>query len=270
MRYQLQRLQPERRQRPAAPWRLLVVLLVSGLLAACTGAERGADEGGAGISVSAVLADPERYRGQQLTLSGEVSNALSSQVFRMTEAEDGLFNSNSDNDGLLVVIAEGAQRPPDLDGEMLVQVTGELRAYDAETLEPDIGASFVPAVEGISEGDPLLLAERVLVQATISAIDANPGAYLHNEVTVTGRVAEVVRAGIVRLEDAEGGDLLVVVGSAEQQRAADVGQELVVTGQVRQFNLEEIRGELDLDLDDGIFAGWSNRAVIMAETVEGA
>ncbi len=189
-----------------------------------------------------------------LALSGEVSNALSSRVFRIEES-DGPLNINSDNDGLLVVIAEDAERTPDIDGEMLVQVTGELRAYDSDILDPDIGTSFVPAVEGISEGDPMLLAERVLVEATIGALDENPGAYLHNEVTVSGRVEEVLRKGIVRLEDPEaGGDVLVVLGDAGPDSLAQEGRRLVVTGQVRQFNLEELGGELELDLDSGIFA----------------
>lgn len=48
---------------------------------------------------------------------------------------------------------------------------------------------------------------------------------------------------------------------------AQQGQRLVVTGQVRQFNLEELEGELELDLDSGIFAGWENRLVIMTEAI---
>lgn len=44
----------------------------------------------------------------------------------------------------------------------------------------------------------------------------------------------------------------------------------MVTGQVRQFNLEQLGGELELDLDAGVFAGWENRAVIVAESVSGS
>lgn len=255
------------RRSQAWPFRILTLLLASALLVACGGQGAEREAGAEGTSVADILADPARYRGQQLTLSGEVSNALSSRVFRIEES-DGLLNSNSDNDGLLVVIAEDAERPPDIDGEMRVQVTGELRAYDRDTLDPNIGTSFVPAVEGISEGDPMLLAERVLVEATIGALDENPGAYLHNEVTVRGRVEEVLRQGIVRLADPEaGGDVLVVLGDAGPDSLAQVGRRLVVTGQVRQFNLEELGVELDLDLDSGIFAGWENRLVIMAEAI---
>jgi hypothetical protein len=250
------------------PSRVLALLLAGALLAACAGRGAEREAGTEGTSVADILADPARYQGQQLTLSGEVSNALSSRVFRIEES-DGPLNTNSDNDGLLVVIAEEAERPPDVDGEMRVRVTGELRAYDSDTLDPDIGTSFVPAVEGISEGDPMLLAKRVLVQATIGALDANPGAYLHNVVTVSGRVEEVLRQGIVRLEDPEaGGDVLVVLGDAEPDSLAQEGRRLVVTGQVRQFNLEELGGELELDLDSGIFAGWENRLVIMAESIQ--
>jgi hypothetical protein len=104
--------------------------------------------------------------------------------------------------------------------------------------------------------------------AAIGDIDENPGAYAHSEVTVTGRVAEALQEGIVRLEDPEaGGDVLVVVSDPGAQAMLQEGRRLEVTGQVRQFNLDELDGELDLDLDAGVFAGWANRAVILAETV---
>lgn len=248
--------------------RLLGLLLASALLVACANQEAAREGKLRDTTVADILGNPERYLGQELTLSGEVGNALSSRVFRMVEAQDGLLDSSTGNEGLLVVIPEDAVRPPDIDGEMDVQVTGELLAYDRDVLDPDIGTMFVPAVEGISEGDPMLVAERVLVQATISDLDSNPGAYLHNEVTLSGRVAEVLREGVVRLEDAEaGGDVLVIMANADLATPISEGEAVVVTGQVRQFNLEELGGELDLDLDAGVFAGWENRAVIMAETV---
>lgn len=40
---------------------------------------------------------------------------------------------------------------------------------------------------------------------------------------------------------------------------------IAVTGRVRQFNREVLGGELDLDV--GVFTGWENRAVIVAESV---
>jgi hypothetical protein len=246
---------------------VLVLLLMSALLAACTGQDTSREDVPEAITIPDILADPAQYHGRQLTLSGEVSSVLSPRVFRIKESE-GLFNVNSANDGLLVAIAEGAERPADINHAMQVQVAGEMRAYDSDALDPDIGVGFIPAVEGISEGDPMLLVERVLVQATISALDDNPGAYLNNQVTVTGRVAEVLQQGIVRLVDPEtGDDVLVVTTNAGPETLAQEGQRLVVTGLVRQFNLEELGGELELNLDSGIFADWENRLVIMADSI---
>lgn len=245
----------------------LALLLIGAALTACTGQDASREDAPGATSIAEILADPAQYRGQQLTLSGEVSGVLSARVFRIKESS-GLFNLNSANEGLLVAIVEDAERPAEINDEMQVQVTGELRAYDADALDPDIGIGFIPAVEGISEGDPMLLVERVLVQATISALDANPGAYLHNQVTVTGRVEEVLQQGIVRLGDPEtDSDVLVVTTNAGPETLAQEGQRLAVTGLVRQFHLEEIGAELELNLESGIFADWENRTVIMADSI---
>jgi hypothetical protein len=244
-----------------------VLLLMSALLVACANQDTSREDAAGAITVADILADPVQYRGQQITLSGEISSVLSSRVFRIKET-DGLFDTNSANDGLLIAIPEDAERPMDISDEMQVEVTGELWTYEADALDPSIGVGFIPAVEGISEGDPMLLVERVAILATISALDADPGAYLHNQVTVAGRVEEVLQEGIVRLVDPEtGGDVLVVIADAGSASLVQEGQQLVVTGLVRQFNLEEIGGEFALNLESGIFANWENRAVIIADFI---
>lgn len=266
--------------------RALAFLAAGALLAGCAGAQGGAPTEQAGapaeqssaagqagaegaVAIDDILADPARFQGQQLTLSGHVSRALSNRAFRIEPGLPGLADPNTLDNGLLVIVADAADEPVDIDGQTAVMVTGELGTFDPNNLPPGIGAEFNPNASGIATGDPVLFAEQVMVEATIGRIDADPGAYLDNVVTVTGEVAEVLRDGIVRLEEPGlgGGELLVVVGDAAPEGTLEEGQSLTVTGMVRQFRLQELEGGLGFDLDDGIFAGWENRAVIMAESV---
>lgn len=247
-------------------WGLAVLLLMLGaLLTACGGESAVAPSADASVDLAAVLADPDRYSGERLTLSGEVSEALSNRAFRI-ESVEGLVDVDNAGPGLLVLVADAADEPVDIDNQTNVEVIGELQRLDLNSLPEGIGAEFNFAVNGVADGDLVLLAEEILVQAEIGRIDNNPGAYLDNVVTVSGEVAEVLREGIVRLEGADGDDVLVLLGDTASS-AARAGQELTVTGEVRQFRLEDLEREFGFDLDAGIFAGWENRALIVADSI---
>lgn len=241
----------------------LLLLMLATMLSAC--ASEGATSDDSGL-LDAIIDDPTAYLGQQVTLEGRIGELYGPNAFRVEQ--DSAIEPVGD--GLLVVVAEGAVHPDDLSPEMDIQLTGQLRPYNPAEIEQQLGASFQPLVQGISEGDPLLLAERITLRATVSDLDDDPGAYLGTQVTVIGEVAEMVREGIFRLEGPAslgGGDLLVTMADVAPTVAVSAGDTVVVTGEVRQFMLQELEEDLELDLDSGLFAGWENRAVIMADTI---
>lgn len=59
--------------------RVLALLLTSAFLSACTGQEAARQENMGAPVIADILGDPAQCLGQELTLSGEVGNTLSSR-----------------------------------------------------------------------------------------------------------------------------------------------------------------------------------------------
>jgi uncharacterized protein YdeI (BOF family) len=215
------------------------------------------------ISFSDIADNPEAYVGQQVTLSGEVSQAIDANTFRMDE--DNWLDIGDD---LLVVLRGEAERPANLQDETNVQVTGEVRTFNQTELEQELGLSFDPALAGDWANQAVIIADQVYVQATLSDIDDNPDAYLGNRVSVFGAVEEVYGPGQIRLEDPQlfaGDDVLVLL--RDQSAAVNEGDYLRVTGLVQRFNQTEVEQELGVSLEGDWLSGWTDRTVIIADTV---
>lgn len=216
------------------------------------------------VTFSDIADDPAQYVGQQVTLNGEVSEAIDANTFRMDE--DNWLDIGDD---LLVVLRSEADRPANLQDETNVQVTGEVRTFNQSELEQELGISFDPNLVGDWADQAVIVADRVYVQATLSDIDDNPDAYLGNQVNVFGAVEEVYAPGQVRLEDPQlfaGDDVLVLL--RDQNVALEEGDYLRVTGVVQRFNQTDVEQELGITLEGEWLSGWTDRTVIIADSVQ--
>lgn len=216
------------------------------------------------ISFSDVADNPEAYAGQQVTLSGEVSQAIDANSFRMDE--DNWLDIGDD---LLVVMSGDAARPANLQDETNVQVTGEVRTFNQSELEQELGISFDPNLVGEWADQAVIVANQIYVQATLSDVDDNPDAYLGNQVSVFGEVEEVYGQGQIRLEDPQlfaGDDVLVLL--RDQSMAVEEGDYLRVTGVVQRFNQTEVEQELGITLEGEWLSGWTDRTVIIADVAQ--
>jgi uncharacterized protein YdeI (BOF family) len=213
------------------------------------------------VGINDIVADPTQYVGQQVTLGAEVNEVLSPNVVRM--GEDNLFTFS---DSMLVVIPDDAQRPANLQDGTRIQATGTVRNFVQAEFQRDYNIFSDADLYAEYENRPVLVADRVYVQATLSDVDDDPEAYLGNRVSVFGQVEEIFAQGQFRLEDPQlfaGDDLLVIL--RDQSVAVNEDDYLRVTGIVQRFNQAEVERELGFPLEGDWFAGWDDRTVIIAD-----
>jgi len=202
------------------------------------------------VSVGQIDVNHEAYLGQRVTVWGEVDEQLGPNTFRVDEGK--ILDVAGE---LLVVVPKGAPRPDTLEHETNIAVTGVVQQFVAADFERDYGVLFDdPGIEAEFEARPILIADIVYNRASVSDIDDDAEAYLGNRVTVLGDLTEQLDERTFRLDDPAllgGDDILVFM--RDQAMAAAVGDEILVTGEVRAFNREDMADEFGYAWDNAVF-----------------
>lgn len=109
-----------------------------------------------------VTDDPEQFIGQTVSVQGSVDEVLAGNIFRMQEADGGIFGGNS-----ILVISEGAEAVAPAEDQN-VMVMGEVQRLTAAQLEQTYNITLTDEVrnEFSDEGEPVILAQSIQEQAT--------------------------------------------------------------------------------------------------------
>ncbi len=217
------------------------------------------DEDGV-VTLSDVADNPEAYMGQTVMVTGEVSEILGPQVFRMNEGN--LLDIGDE----ILIVHTAEQAPANLSEDVNIRVTGTVRSFvEAEVDRDFFGFDDELYVE--YENRVAIVADSVEPIATVSNINEDPEAYYGQEVSVIGDVVELVSTNVFQLDDPAllGGDtVLVVLGEG---MTVVEGETVQVMGTVRQFNLTEVEGEMGFDLEDELFTDYEGSPAIVASSI---
>lgn len=112
-------------------------------------------------------------------------------------------------------------------------------------------------------------AERV----TVEELTNNPSEFYGESVTVSGEVMEAVEPAAFRIE---GDDEELLVAGVQQLpkivegevKEVNEGDRVRVTGEVRQFKMEEIKQDVDYGIDNEYFGDFEGDPAVLASSVE--
>ena len=293
---------------------MLLMLAVALFLASCGGEQEGGSPesgggesaGGAeGISVATIIDNPEEFYGNQVTVSGLVTQVVSPNALVIGGGE---FVGG---DGLLIV---GAQELPQIvegvaEGDVveiqqqdLVQATGTLRQFNQEEITNEISYEFNDQLFTEFEGEPAVVASQVVVtpqqggttaqaqqQAPVqlTTLIDDPSEFYGQQVTVDGAVARVMSpsASVIvppgretqLLSEGESEDLealaregVLVVSTAGTGPNLSELQVIQVTGTVQEFeSVGAFEQEFGVSLGNGeIFSAFGGKPVIVASHIQ--
>lgn len=222
------------------------------------------------VSVGQIDVSPDAYMGQRVTAYGQVDAQLGPNTFRVDE---GNFLDIAGQ--ILLVIPEGAPRPDNLQNETNIVITGMVQPYVAGDFQRDYGVQFDdPSIEDQLDGQPALIADIVYTQATVSDLDDDTEAYVGDRVSVVGDVTSMVDANTFRLSDPStvgGDDILVFMrDAANSSLVTGGGESVLVTGEVRAYDLATLQTDLGYTWNSADLNGFSGSAVLVAEQIQAA
>lgn len=211
-----------------------------------------------------VADDYEQLIGQTVTIRGDIDEQLSDNVVRLT-ADEGLFGGEN----IMVVLPDDFVLPTEEGGEDVVvnriQVTGEVQRFTAAE------AQQYNLQDEVAEDEerPLIVAETAALSPDAGELSDNPEQFYNQTVAIESDDLEEIAPNTYRMGGGlTGGDILVL---SEQplQELIDQGEELVITGEARQFDLAEFQQQYNWDAEQQqeIAENYADGPVIVAQEV---
>lgn len=254
----------------------LAIGLIAGLMGACAEStpQTPAPEGSANVQTEDIAENTEGYIGQTVTIRSEPIDKVGDNSF--TVSDQRFFS----NEPILVINASG--EPLLLpEGDVEVQVTGEVRNFLISEIDQEFELALDPSIYEEYEDQPAIIAQSIALSPAPGEITSNPEQYYGETLAVTGEV-EDIRSGTAftldedRLLGSE--DLLVIYASprdgvqqpqpSTQLPAIADGEEVAVTGTLRPFVFADFERDYDLgwdlELQSQLEAEYSNRPVLVA------
>lgn len=111
---------------------------------------------------------------------------------------------------------------------------------------------------------------------TLEELTRRPERFYGERVTVDGRVGRIISPNAFSLTSADAADsdeafeveaALVAGGDGSVPNLSE-GQRVRVTGEVQRFNIEDVEQDLDVNLDDSLYADFEEKPVVLPGTVE--
>lgn len=225
---------------------------------------------GATLTVAEVVGNLDELSGKAVAVRGSVQQTLGSRAVVLDE--DAPLAGGIDSDLLVLSATESITVTED----DLVRAIGTVRTFDLPAIEQELGADLDDTLFAPYADTPVIVARLVAVNATPSAIAAQPSRYTDRLVTVLGEVEEVINLSAFTLdEDAllEAGidDDLLVISVGEPTAAVEERIEsrtVQVLGRVRPLVIAEIEREYSLDLDDQLVVEYEGRPAVIATVVQ--
>lgn len=208
-----------------------------------------------------ISSNPENFIGQTVTVRGDVDEIDTSRdTFLM---DDDRFLGG---DGILVINSTGAPFGiPDAD-DMRVQVTGEVRQFRLDEMNSQFGFNLNPEVYSEYEDRPAIIAESMALSPTSDQVSDNPNYFFNRPVAMEGQMDEMLAPNAFSFD----GDNLLVI-NADQAQMVPEDQDIVVTGELRSFDMAALQSEYNLnwspETQQLIQSDYSDRMVLIADGI---
>ena len=213
-----------------------------------------------GATTENISSNPENFIGQTVTVRGDVDEIDTSRdTFLM---DDDRFLGG---DGILVINSTGAPFGiPDAD-DMRVQVTGEVRQFRRDEIDSEFGFNLDPELYSEYEDRPAIIAESMALSPTADQVSDNPNYFFNRTVAMEGQVDEMLAPNAFSLD----GDVIVI--NADQAQVIPEDQDIVVTGELRPFDMAALESEFNLNwsaqTQQLIQSDYSDRLVLVADGI---
>ena len=271
-----------------------------------TAQESGGGESAGGaqaVSVSTIIDNPSEYYGNQVTVSGLVTQVIGPNAFAI--GGDEFVGGES----LLIVgaqelpqIVEGLPEGEEIQAQDLVQVTGTLRPAEQQQITDEVGYELDNQVFEVFGGEAAVVASQVVVTpqqggttaqaqqqapVQITTLIDNPSEFYGQQVTVDGAVARVISpsASVIVPEDratqlqnegvfedpaALAQEGVLVVNTTGTGPDLSELQTIQATGTVQEFeSVGAFEQEFGVTLgNDEIFSAFGGRPVIAASQIQ--
>lgn len=169
-------------------------------------------------------------------------------------------------EGILVINASGEVFAIPNADEMQVQVTGEVRQFRLVDINTGYGLDLDPQLYTEYENQPAIVAESLALSPTPEQVSENPELFYNRPIAIEGQFNEQLASNAFTFNNDE-----ILVINADELEILPENEDLVVTGEVRPFDLAALQSEYNLnwdaELQQRMQDQYSNSLVLVADGI---
>ncbi|GAA6616179.1 hypothetical protein [Scytonema sp. NUACC26] len=214
-----------------------------------------------------ITSNTDDYIGKTVTIISKPFKKVGSSSFTVS---DSRFMS-----GEPFVVVNTTGQPFDLpkNQDVKVEVTGQVRKLDIPKIERDYNLDLQDKYYKDYVNKPVIIAQNIIQAPTPGQITSNPKRFYGKTLAVRGEVDNVQSPVLFTLDEnyllgAE--DLLVFLKPAQQEEVQK-GQTVMLVGELRPFNINEIEQAYNVKWDERVKAqveaDYRNKSVFIANTI---
>jgi hypothetical protein len=245
-----------------------VLILGTLLLSACENGvpEATAPESSGAGTTEQVSDRTQELIGQTVTVRSEPENMVSPTTFTITDSD--LFGDET----VLVVNATGQPLTMPEGKNIDIQATGPVRRFNLAEVNQEYNLNLQADAYSEYENRPAIIAQSLALAPDPGDITSEPALFYGQTLAITGEVGERKdNASFILGEDQLLGGNELLVLHPEPQANLNEGDNVVVTGQVRPFNVAELQRDYNLTWDANLQSQlqeeYGDRPVIVATNV---
>ncbi|MBW4595339.1 MAG: hypothetical protein KME46_21155 [Brasilonema angustatum HA4187-MV1] len=174
---------------------------------------------------------------------------------------------------VVVVNASGLAFDLPTDNDTRVQVTGDVRNLNIQSIERDYNLNLQDKSYKNYINKPAIIAKSILLAPRVGQITQNPRKYYGTRVAVTGSVDNIQSPVLFTLDESYslGAENLLVLFIATPKRVINKNQTVGMVGVVRPFVVADIEREYRMTWDQRVRqqleADYKNKPVFVADTI---
>lgn len=279
-----QRQNSQERQRNPILWGVVVLALLAVVAFVIIGLfddpadEVDTDPAQLGVTASEIIDNPEDYRDDPVTVSGEVHQVFGTLAFsiggeRFGEGQELLVVGPVPPVGGLAD-DEDPLREDAVYEEDIVQLTGQVIDFDEDTIQEELGAELEGEIPEELTQQPVLLAEGTVItprahtdageMVDVEDIISEPDEHVGEIATIEGDITEAIGDYLFVVDDS----ILVIDSSETMTEAALEDAEMVeATGEIMMFDAAGIGDETGIELDQDELEQFEDQPVMVADSI---
>lgn len=200
------------------------------------------------VTMEEIIDNTDNWIGKTVTVTGKIDELKDNSSF--TLEGDNYF----DSDRILIINESGRDLPELPEENIALRITGRVDRVEGVEYFEDTQANVPEGIADEFEAKPAIYADRIVLAPDPVEVVETPSNFYDKDVAISGKVADILDENAFTLKEFSlTSDRNLLVLNMTDEPMPESGADVLVTGQVRAYDREQLEQEYGYDEDLSVY-----------------